>query len=579
MTDETSNAGLDRRSFLALGAAATGAAALGTAPAVAQADGRKKRPSPKDPFTLGIASGDPTDTSVILWTRLAPVPLSLDGGMGKKGDKDVKYEIALDEKFSSIVQKGSAPAPAAHGHSVHLDVQGLEPNTEYFYRFKLGRHVTETGRTRTTPAPGQSVESFVFGQTSCANWQSGTYQLYDDLAEQAPDYWLALGDYIYEYANKGYLRPDQSKPARKIPWKKEPQTLQEYRRQYALYRGDPALQRLHLTAPYSVIWDDHEVDNNFTGNKGGGDGQKDRVDFAKRRAAGFQAFWENHAIRLPDGPPQSGASSMRIYRRVDWGSLASFLLLDGRQYRTDQPGDDTPQDFGRWVEGMFDPAGTMLGEEQEAWLEAEFARDPARWTYIAQQTVVSSLNGAVGALVPSISPVLANGVFNYDAWDGYWPARTRLTTAIRNAQLRNTVVLTGDFHTNLTFDLLDEWPDPRDATSPENMNEAIVNWQGTKIGTEVCAGAISSPTFFGDPLLGALAPLVRERTPWVEYAEYDNNGYVLHTVTPEQDRAEYRVCLAGVSPKQAAGAPRTDSTVVINDGVPGVSDIIPIIPG
>jgi len=572
-----STGGLDRRTFLAFGAAATGAVMIPAGPALAgESEGaRKKKPSRPDPFTLGVSSGDPTSTSVILWTRLAPKPLDLDGGMGRKGvTQEVEYEVATDERFRDVVAKGRVDAPAEFGYSVHLDLQGLTPNTDYFYRFKFGTHVTETARTRTTPAPGQSIDSFVFGQTSCANWQSGNYQLYNDLASHEPDYWLALGDYVYEYANGGYLAPNQAKASRQIPWDSEPTSLSQYRRQYGLYKSDPALQRLHSIAPYSVIWDDHEVDNNFTAKKSGGDGQKDRIAFAKRRAAGFQAFYENHAIRLPDGTPRRRPSSMRIYRRVDWGSLASFMLLDGRQYRTDQPGDDTPQDFGRWVEGMFDPNATMLGAKQEEWLASQMLDAPGRWTFISQQTVMSSMNGSVGALVPSITPVLANGVFNYDAWDGYWAARTRLAEAISAANLRNTVVLTGDFHTNLTFDLLGAWPDPRDAASPEAMNEAIVNWDQSPIGTEICAGAISSPTFFSDPLLGSLAPLVRSRTPWVKYAEFENNGYVLHRVTADEDRAEYRVCVAREGKNTSEGRPRTDKTVVIADGVPGVSEVI-----
>jgi alkaline phosphatase D len=574
MTEENSSGGLDRRSFLVLGAAATGAAVIPAGVAAAD-DARKKKPAkPADPFGMGVASGDPTSTSVILWTRLAPKPLELDGGMGKKGTQQVSYEIATDAKFTKNVQKGTVEAPAEYGHSVHLDVQGLTPDTEYYYRFKSGKFITETARTRTAPDPSQSVDAFVFGQTSCANWQSGYYQLYDDLAAQEPHYWLALGDYIYEYANynpkteEGYVRPD-GKVLRPIPWGLEPVTLAEYRRQYGLYRSDPSLQKLHRTAPYSVIWDDHEVDNNFTAGKSGGDGQADRIEFEKRRAAGFQAFYENHAIRIP--APGQMPSKMDIYRRVDWGSLASFLLLDGRQYRTDQPGDNTPNDFGPWVEGMFDPNATILGSEQEAWLAAEFKDAPGMWTFIAQQTVMSSLNGAAALPDPSFLSAVAKGLFNYDAWDGYWAARGRMVDAIKAGQTRNVVVLTGDFHTNLTFDLLEAWPDPRDAKTPAEMSEAVKNWQGKALGTEICAGAISSPTFFGDPLLGLIAPGVLERTPWIQFAEFYNNGYVLNTVTPEELTAEYRVAKTNFKVSTKEGKPRTEKTLTIKDGIPGVS--------
>jgi len=575
MADETTSGGLDRRSFLALGATATGAAVLlPAAPALA---GRKARSSGAV-FTLGVASGDPLPDSVILWTRLASQPLELDGGMGD-ASATVEWEIASDENFASIVTRGSTEATATYGHSVHVDVKGLTPDTWYYYRFRHGDEISPVGRTRTTPELGASMSRLVVGQVSCANWQSGYYQLYGDLADQQPDYWVHLGDYIYEYGNGGYLRASQNDvPTREIPWKGEPFTIGEYRRQYGLYRSDPDLQRLHAVAPYSVIWDDHEVDNNFTAAKSGGDGQKDVGEFLARRAAAFQAFWENHAIRIPQ--PDPNPSSMTIYRAVNWGTLASFFLLDGRQYRSDQPGRDTPNDFGGLRRGMFSRKATMLGAEQEQWLRDELTADQARWTFISQQTVVSSLNGAAAFPDPSFIASIKDGLFNYDAWDGYWRARGRFIRSIMRAGVRNPMVLTGDFHTNLVFDLLERWPNPSVAKTPAEMSQAVRGWEGNTIGVEICAGAISSPTFFGDSTLGldSIAPLVRDNTPWISYADFKYNGYVLHDVTPESDRAQFRVCLAQEKAGTEGGTPRPDSTVVVLDGMPGVSEIIPVLP-
>ena len=566
MTDETSTGGLDRRSFLALGAAATGAVLVPATPALA---GRTVRAA-GSVFTLGVASGDPLPDSVILWTRLAPKPLELDGGMGKAKAK-VDWEIARDEAFTQERQSGSVEATPTYGHSVHVDVKGLTPDTWYYYRFKHGSELSPVGRTRTTPELGASMSRLVVGQTSCANWQSGYYQLYSDLAAQQPDYWLALGDYIYEYRgskDNRYLRPTQKTPTRPIPWSDEPFTIGQYRRQYGLYRGAKELQELHAVAPYSVIWDDHEVDNNFTASKSGGDGQKDKIKFLRRRAAGFQAFWENHAIRVPQPKPMP--SSMTIYREITWGTLATFLMLDGRQYRSDQPGNNAKNDFGGWVEDMFAPTATMLGATQEQWLSGRLADSTAKWNFIAQQTVLSSVDGGVGL------PLLSRGLYNYDAWDGYWAARERLVQAIQQGQVRNPVVLTGDFHCNLAFDLLSDWPDPRDYPTISELVAATKVWQGTAIGTEIAAGAISSPTFF-EP--GSVIPLsVGEATlagtPWASYAELLSNGYALHEITPEADRATFRVCKSVNLPSTADGKPRTDKTVVIADGVPGVSEVV-----
>ncbi len=564
MTDETSTGGLDRRSFLALGAVATGAVLVPATPALAGRTVRASGPV----FTLGVASGDPLPDSVILWTRLAPKPLELDGGMGK-AKAAVEWEIATDEGFTQGRQSGTYEATPTYGHSVHIDVKGLTPDTWYYYRFKHGSEISTVGRTRTTPELGASMSNLRVGQTSCANWQSGYYQLYADLADQEPDYWLALGDYIYEYSgapDNRYLRPTQKKPTRAIPWKTEPFSIGEYRRQYGLYRGDKSLQALHATAPYSVIWDDHEVDNNFTASKSGGDGQKDKGKFLARRAAGFQAFWENHALRVSQPKPRP--QSMSIYREVTWGTLANFLMLDGRQYRTDQAGNNTPNDFGGWDEGMFNPEATMLGPDQEAWLAERLRDSTAKWNFIGQQTVVSNINGGVGVPLP-------RGLYNYDAWDGYWMARERLVQAIQQGQVRNPVVLTGDFHCNLAFDLLADWPDPRDYATINELVAATKVWQGSAIGTEIAAGAISSPTFF-EP--GSVIPLdvgkaTLAGTPWAVHAELLNNGYVLHEITPEADLATFRICKANLKATTEEGKPRTDKTIVIADGVPGVSGV------
>lgn len=411
------------------------------------------------------------------------------------------------------------------------------------------------------------MSRLVVGQTSCANWQSGYYQLYSDLADQEPDYWLALGDYIYEYGDKGYMRPSQKAPTRSIPWKTEPFTLPEYRRQYALYRSDPNLQKLHAVAPYSPIWDDHEVDNNFTRRKSGGDGQQDRVDFRRRRAAGFRAYWENHALRVP---PTDGRR-MRIFRRVDWGSTATFLFLDGRQYRSDQPGSST-SDFGGWDEGMFNPDTTMLGPVQENWVSQQLADSAAKWTFIAQQTVFSDVNGGAAFDNPAALG-LSKGLYNYDAWDGYWAARGRLIEAIATNQVRNPIILTGDFHTNLAFDLLSEYPDPRDYPTAADLTTAIKAWEGTKIGTELCCGAVSSPTFFGSGIVAAAGPGTLRNTPWAAYGELQNNGVIVNRVTSESVEAEYRIAKTNYKRNTAEGRPRTDKTVVIEDGVPGVAEV------
>ena len=216
---------------------------------------------------------------------------------------------------------------------------------------------------------------------------------------------------------------------------------------------------------------------------------------------------------------------------------------------------------------------TMLGEKQEAWLAEELASS-GRWSFIAQQTVVSSINGAAAFADPSAIALIKDGLFNYDAWDGSWVARERLVKAIKDGQVRNPIVLTGDFHTNLAFDLLESWPDPRKAKTPVQMSSDVKNWKGKKLGTEICAGAISSPTFFGDGLLSVAAPGVRANTPWIRYADFKYNGYVLLTIQGNQTQADYRVANALVKPSVADGKPRRDKRIIVTDGVPGISKVV-----
>lgn len=547
-----------------IAAAAAAGGFLTGGPATA-ASPRAPRPRAKgDPFTLGVASGDPSARSVILWTRLAVAPLDPDGGMPSRGI-DVQWEIARDEQFSAVVSRGTAVARPGYGHSVHIDADGLEPDSVYYYRFRQGQYVSPTGRTRTTPAAGSMGSGLVFGQTSCANWQSGTYQLYGDLADAQVDYWLSLGDYIYEYGDGGYVRADRD-PVRTIPWENETVTIGDYRRQYGLYRSDEDLQRLHATAPYSVVWDDHEVDNNYTAGRNGGDGQDVPGKFSARRQAGYRAFWENHAVRIRR--PRRTDWTLRLYRSVRWGDLAEFCLLDGRQYRSDQPGDNTPNDFGGWVEGMFDEKSTMLGRAQESWLKRRLGSSRATWNFVAQQTVMADVNGGVAFGLP------ATGLYNYDSWDGYWAARDRFVQTLRSTGVSNPVVLTGDFHTNLAFDVLDAWPDPRDFSSMAEQTAATKEWSAEVVAAEICAGAVSSPGFFaGDDLVSRAGPGTLANTPWAKYGELKTNGVVIHSVTPDADRAQYRVCDAAEGRDTDEGRPRADRTIVVSNGIPGISAV------
>ena len=383
-----------------------------------------------DPFTLGVASGDPWPTSVVLWTRLAPEPLSPDGlgGMPRR-EVLVEWQVADDAGFLRLARSGYTLATPAWAHSVHAEVDGLEPGREYWYRFRVEGHVSPAGRTRTAPAPGARVETARFAVASCANFEEGWFTAYARLAEEEPDLVLHLGDYLYESPEIGtgphHVRGHEGAETR---------TLAEYRQRHAQYKTDAQLQHAHAAAPWAVVFDDHEVDANWAGSSP----QTPQPHFSRRRAAAFRAYYEHMPLRrssLPHG------ADLPVFRRLAWGDLATVHLLDTRQYRNDQVCGDT-RVIGCTARQTVER--TILGHRQERWLDRGLARSTARWDLLAQQVFVAPKDSYPGPLEE----------FAMDAWDGYPAARRRLLRSFVNGRVRNPVVLTGDVHRHYANDLL-----------------------------------------------------------------------------------------------------------------------------
>lgn len=494
---------LSRRAFLA-GAAASGALLAagcssggesGSASSATTTATTLPVPDlPGDPFTLGVASGDPLSDAVVLWTRLAPEPLAARGGMPRDVDVPVRWEIqTLDG--NEPVADGVTVAPADHGHTVHLDVDGLEPDTAYRYRFSVGDFRTPWARTKTLPASGTTPDEFVIGQVSCSQYDAARYAAYRDLAEQEPDLVLHLGDYIYEHPG-GDVRPGVITTI----------DLADYRYQYALYRTDPHLRAAHAAAPWVVVWDDHEVSNNYVSDVPDPESESpDSAALLERRAAAYRAWWENQAVRLdpPDGP------DLAIHRRFDVGDLATIHALDTRQYRTSLECGSGGLGAGRRCDTSTAPTTTVLGEEQEAWLD-EGVRRESVWQVLAQQIVVHQWRFAEGD----------DAIWNLDQWDGYPAARDRLFESLSRAE-GTPVVLTGDVHSSWAAVLREDFDD---ASSPT-------------LGVEFVAPGVGSS---GD-LLAAVEPVLRRNNPHIEYSEAGHRGWILNTVTPEAWTAEFRL--------------------------------------
>ena len=376
------------------------------------------------PFTLGVASGDPWPDGFVIWTRLAPRPLDEHGGMPMVA-VPVGYEIAEDANFRKIVRTGADIARPELGHSVHVELSGLNPARRYWYRFSAGGEMSAVGTVRTAPAMGALADRVRIGVAGCQHYEAGLYTAYRHLSDESDlDAIFHYGDYIYEGSGnpgkKGRVRAHVGD---------EIYSIDDYRRRYALYKSDADLQAAHAAAAFLVSYDDHEVDNNWAGEIDQDGTPADA--FLLRRAAAMQAWYENLPVRRAQFPANG---RVRMFRRLDYGQLLRVHVLDTRQYRSDQLCDADATKRCRTPEDSADE--TMLGAEQEAWL-GNGLDNKARWNLLAQQVMV----------MPMAYPASRKaGTLNADSWSGYPEARKRLVRQITERKLTNVVVATGDVH-------------------------------------------------------------------------------------------------------------------------------------
>lgn len=459
------------------------------------------------PFSLGVASGSPLPDSVILWTRILSEPLKAESTPAIA--MTVRWEVGHDEAFRSIAAKGTAVATPELAHSVHVDVRGLAPGRWYWYRFMLGDAVSPVGRTRTAPARDEMPGQLKLAVASCQHWEFGSYAAHRHIAASSPDLVAFLGDYIYEWG------PYQLRhPARAVR-SDESFTLSDYRRRYAQYKSDPDLQAAHAAAPWIVTWDDHEVANDYAGLRD----ERLAQDFASRRAAAYQAFYEHMPLRLP-AVRRDGFAQVELFQRVDWGRLARFHVLDDRQYRSPQA--CTKSDtrggsnavFARACAALRDPRRTMLGAQQEAWLEQGLATARARWNILAQQTLMAQSSSA-----PVRKP--EDGRFWTDGWDGYPAARRRLLDTIVRQGAHNPLVLGGDVHTFYATSLRPDFSKP-------------VSKQNAVVATEFVGTSVTSSSRSQERTLAHM-----ENNPHMLYGRSDKRGYMLLEVTPKHTVAHF----------------------------------------
>lgn len=488
---------VNRRVFLQTVAAAAAATAIGTGGAYAARRGTvstPEEPTPAGewdlPFLHGVASGDPLPDRVVLWTRVTPSREALPGsGLGE--DVELEWQIDTSEDFGNP-QTGSVTTSADSDHTVHVDPEGLEPATEYFYRFivKSGEFEGATspvGRTLTAPKEDASLDNLNLAIASCANWESGFFSAYGDMAQRARageiDHVVFLGDYIYEYPTGEYAGKSGVARMHHPEW--EITTLQDYRQRHGRCRTDLNLQASHAACPWIVIWDDHETANNswFAGAENHTDGRVEG-EWPERLSAAKQAYFEWLPVRA-----QSAGEEQLLYRSFTFGDLAQLTMMDLRTYRD---AETTGPNFAN-------DDRTMLGKKQFDWVAQQLQESTARWDVLGNSVMVSPMrfvtipdnekaNIAAGYMKERATGIAVNS----DQWDGYAAERDRLLTML-DEQESNALFLTGDIHS--------EWANS--IASPSGFGE---------IGCEMVTTSISAPNV-DEILTSAFGRTTRRTTP------------------------------------------------------------------
>lgn len=472
-----------RRHFLAGSVAVTGALATGRATSGYRLS--------RDAFSLGVASGELTDESFVLWTRIAPEPLQPDGGVDNVMIP-VTWEVATEPDMKNVIRRGTYPAVPGLAHSVHVDVRNLTPGRDYWYRFAVKGQFSPIGRTKTLPRHASGGMRLV--TTSCQNYTHGYFVAYDHMVADEPDFVIHLGDYIYDTSFGETFRQHDAEKA--------PQSLSEFRRRHALYKTDRSLQYAHANVPFYCVIDNHDAieDND--------------PSLYRQRAAAYQAWYEHMPVR---GFSLRAPNQMRMHRRIQIGQLAQICLLDTRQYRDTKElcrdNLDKAVGFGNYRErcdDIFEEQRSMLGSQQEAWLYRSLRDNRCAWNVIASS----------GPVLPYRIDV-DNEPFGYiGAWDAYPANRRRLIEAVNQAKTGRAVILSGDLHSFWAMD-------GRKVDQSSERMPAI----------EFVCSSLSAN--WPEPLSKPVSDNL-DNNPHVSFYEGAERGYLLHDVNEESWQTSFK---------------------------------------
>lgn len=494
-------------------------------------------------FVHGVASGDPLADRVVIWTRATPVNVA-------NVELDIRWEVATDESFNSIVQQGMVTTSTSSDLTVKVDVAGLSPATTYYYRF-VGADGTRSPRGRTKTLPLGPVANIRFAVVSCSHYSAGYFNVYRMIADRSMpgndlDAVLHLGDYFYEYGDGEYA--DNDIPGRTPIPPTEVFTLADYRARHAQYKSDPDLQTMHATHPMIAVWDDHESANNAWTDGAENHQPAQEGPWSVREAAAIQAYYEWMPIRTP-------AMGGSIYRRFQFGELATLHMIDtrleGRELQLDYA--DFARDQQSFLQQFLNPQRTLLGSVQEQWLNDGLTQATTTWQVIGNQVQMAQLYNPVlpnptnsstiaaanliaqaGEQLAMAGVVPGTGLpFSLDAWDGYVVARERLFQTF--GQVRNVVVLTGDFHNSWASELA------RDADLRQGGAYDPQTGAGT-VGVEFVTTSVTSPGFEGvldEALLDPIRLFIQQKNTHIKYVDLRRRGFLELTLTATAARAQF----------------------------------------
>jgi alkaline phosphatase D len=484
------------------------AAGLGSARKVALAKGGR--------FSEGVMSGEPTPSAITLWTRLAEA----------EGRVAIDLEVAKDKSFRHVVAHKRLTTSGAVNHNVKSRITGLKAHEQYYYRFATAKSDGPVGRFRTA-LPADSLQPVRFAFWSCQDYTHGYYNAHERMAKDDLDFVICLGDYIYDETyhtvkDGTAVRDDKIGRAQQesgqagVDYSRAAETLAQYRDKYALYRSDASLRKMQAKFPVVMLWDDHEVQDNYAGGALDGGLPPSHHYSRRRQAAAYKAFFET----MPYSPPAGERN--RIYRRLQFGRTVDLLIMDQRQYRANQPCDDAT---GVPACADYDQPRTFLGTRQMNWLKGQLNSSKAAWKVLANEVTIMPTR------------VLGGAFFGFDSWDGYPREREDLLNHIRTQQIKDVIFVTGDIHTFIAGDV---------KTNAGQGDPAAIEFVGGSI-TSSGLGETDLPAGGGVTIKGndknphtdpSIIDALKGINPWVDSADFDHHGYGKVTATKDAFECE-----------------------------------------